>query len=309
MAIKEEFLPDGSDWYLSGASFTDIRQNYFEVICSRTEDVPQKEINELKRENNENYMAALSKGGKAWLIEPLHNLQPQSFAVLEEHASDYMVGFHWYGKFGLPVKDTMLTQHFFEVCGRLLSLRAIISTYEEDSLFDKFYCKESLQSLPDVLAKSWLWRTGGWAIHNSIPGSVMNNRQLIGHPSGQWSSIGKLLRSFNPSWEKKYLPVVQEQIPDTVVTHYNPHDGSPSEWHALRCFLDTRPEGLNGPCGDQFLVVDFHTDQTVYHIHDGDVKNIRILQSPSEAIDAYCAHTLLRTPGRFDFMPWSEPLK
>lgn len=48
------------------------------------------------------------------------------------------------------------------------------------------------------------------------------------------------------------------------------------------------------------------SDQVVYHIHNGDIKRIRILHNPSEAIDAYCAHTLLRNPYRFDFMPWSE---
>ncbi|HZV62541.1 MAG TPA: hypothetical protein VFF75_09000 [Methylophilaceae bacterium] len=310
MALNEVFLASGDDWHLSGLSFADIRPNYFDVLCTDIKNVTQTELDQLKKEGKEFYIGALSKGGKPWLLEPLKELQPKSHAVLQEHASDYMVGFHWYSSRG-PFeqdKDSLSISSFFVVHERVISIRPPINTYEDEHLLEEFHCKKSLLALPDVLARSWLWRAGGWAIHSSLPGSVMINRQLIGYPSGQWQSIGKLLRSFNREWEKKYLKVVQQQIPDAVVTHLNPHDGSSSEWHSLRCFLDTRPEGLNGPYGDQFLVVDEHTDQVVYHIHNGDIKNLRILNNPGEAIDAYCAHTLLRIPGRFDFMPWSEPI-
>lgn len=308
MAVKEAFLVNGDDWHLSGLSPLDIRPDYFDLLCSDLKDIPQAEINLLHSEERDYQIAALNKGGKSWLIEPLSQLQPKSFSVLQEHASKYMVGLHWYSSRGPsePGKDSLSISTFFVVRDRIVSTRPPISTYEDEHQLNDFHCKESLLALPDALARSWLWRAGGWAIHSSLPGSVMVNRQLIGYPSGQWQSIGKLLRSFSREWEKKYLPIVQQQIPDAVMMHYNPHDGSPSEWHSLRCFLDTRPEGLNGPYGDQFLVVDKHTDQLVYHIHNGDIKNIRILHNPGEAIDAYCAHTLLRNPYRFDFMPWSE---
>lgn len=310
MVTKEEFAPNGDDWHVSGFGLADIRPDYFDVLCTDIKEVPQTELDQLEREKKEYLVTALSKGGKTWALEPLENLQPKSFAILQEHASDYMVGFHWYSSRGPfePEKDSLSISSFFVVRDRLVSIRPSNGTYEEEHLLENFHCKSSLLALPDVLAKSWLWRAGGWAIHSSLPGSVMMNRQLLGYPSYQWQSIGEVLRSFNREWEKKYLELIQEKIPDAVVTHYNPHDGSPSEWHSLRCFLDTRPEGLNGPCGDQFLVVDEHTDQVVYHIHNGDIENIRILHNPGEAIDAYCAHTLLRNPGRFDFMPWSEPL-
>jgi len=308
MAVKEEFLASGEDWHLSGLSPEDIRSDYFDVLCTDIKDIPQLEIDALKREGKEYQIAALSKGGKSWLIEPLRSLQPKSFAALHEHASEFMVGFHWYSSRGPfePEKDSLSISSFLVVRDRIISIRPSIKAYEDEHLLEEFHCKESLLALPDALARTWLWRAGGWAIHSSLPGSVMVNRQLIGYPSGQWQSIGKLLRSFNSQWEKKYLPIVQNQIPDAVVTHYNPQNGSPTEWHSLRCFLDTRPEGLTGPYGDQFLVVDEHTDQIVYHIHNGDIGNIRILHNPGEAIDAYCAHALLRNPYRFDFMPWSE---
>lgn len=305
MAAKEHFSPDGSDWHESGVAWDADVAGLYDVVCTRADHIPPKEVAELHARDWEFVIRPLRMGGKAWLIEPLRALQPKSFAVLEAWASGYKLGFSWYDPFMRepPEKESMIFYGWLEVCGRIVSIDTLRGTYEEDT----DYCRDSLRALPEALARSWLWRGGGWAIHNSLPGTPILNRQLIGHPSGQWQSIAKLLRSYGRGWDKKHMPVILGQLPEAIVTHYNPYDNSPSQWHALRCFLDTRPEGLAGPCGDQLLVLDCRTDQTVYHIHDGDFKHIRILHDPAEAIDAYCAHTLLRTPGRFDFMPWSEP--
>lgn len=306
MTIKETFQPDGTDWHESGISWDDVRYDHFDALCIKIEDVPQKELDMLRKKEWEYDLRILQHGGKDWIIEPLRNYQPKSFSVLQEHAKNYYLGFHWFDPFlREPLqKDGLNVTGYLEINGCLIHVPVGNQTYEEGGPWNWLH---SYKALPEALAKSWLWRTGGWAIHSSIIGSPMNNRQLIGGCGSMWSNIEEILNSFKRNSYKKNLPIILEQIPDTIVTHHNPHDGKPSQWKAFRCFLDTRPEGLNGPCGDQFLVVDAHTDQVVYHIHDGDFKHIRILHNPAEAIDAYCAHTLLRTPGRFDFMPWSEP--
>lgn len=308
MTVKEAFLPDGSDWHESGVYWDDVESDDFDVLCTRIEEVPQRELDKLKKEGWEYDIRILQHGGRDWIIEPLREHQPKSFAVLQEHAGNYFLGFRWFDRFQFdpPQKDEMNVIGYLEVNGRLIHVDAGNRIFEEGV---PKYWQSSYNALPEAIAKSWLWRTGGWAIHASIVGSPMLNRQLIGGNSSGWAYLEKVLNSFKRNSYKKNLPIILEQIPDAVVTQYNPHDGKPYTWQSFRCFLDTRPEGLNGPCGDQLLVVDVHDDKTVYHIHDGDIKNIRILHNPAEAVDAYCAHTLLRTPGRFDFMPWSEPLK
>lgn len=302
MTAKELFLPDGSDWHLSGCDMEQANVRC-DTIIKLYQSIPESDFLYLQQndrlENSE--IEFLGRGGKSWIIEPLRFLQPLSFAVLQEFASEYMVGFCWYGQFGLPKKDVMNTTGFFEIKKRVVNVSfPIEGTYEDGKYLNE------LAALPDELSHSWLWRCSNWCIADDPLGSVMTNRQLIGHPNGGWEPFDNILAEFDRQWKKKLLPLVLNKIPNAYITHYNPYNGKPYQWASLRCFLDTRPFGLSGKCGDQFFVLDTSYDKIVYHIHDGDVANLRILNNPAQAIDEYCAHTLLRTEGRFDFLPWSN---
>ena len=245
------------------------------------------------------FMSFIS-GKKDWVIESLENFQPYSFEVFQNNGGPLLVG--------MRLNSDPLQPHlplepfpylFFDVCGRMIEVRPTLPghTYEDGD-----DCSGTLRSIPQALARSWLWRTDGWRIPSDLPEFVMTNRQLIGHPSCGWKDTNSYLDTLGRGWKKKYLPKIVEKFPDSVtkrngITRYR-----------FRCFLDTRPSNINGPVGDQFFVCTTRQDQIVYHIHRGDVDNIRILHNPTEAIDRYCAHTLLRTPSEFDFMPWSEPM-
>src|ERR1044072_6218496 len=75
----------------------------------------------------------------------------------------------------------------------------------------------SLRSLPDALAKSWLWRTGGWRVPSEPYESGLVNRRLIGHPWANWKETDDYLDTLGRGWKKKFLPKIVEIFPDILV--------------------------------------------------------------------------------------------
>ncbi|MEG8146093.1 hypothetical protein G3N68_21895 [Xanthomonas hortorum pv. gardneri] len=255
---------------------------------------------DVKGRKNLDYSGVLTRG-KDWVLEPLRLLQPFSYMAFQEFCGDLFLGV-------MLIKDLMNPEGprlpvevlFFNVSGRMVE---VFPTFPGSTYEDGNDCFGSLLSLPDGLAKSWLWRTDGWRIPGSVGEGPMTNRQLIGHPSSRWRDADTYLDSLGKGWKKKYLPKIKELFPDAV-TNING-----VKRIKFRCFLDTRPVGVGGPEGDQFFVCSTRQDQVVYHVHEGDVGNLRVLRNPEDAIDRYCAHVLRRKAGQFDFSEWSEPFR
>lgn len=280
-------------------------------IYDRLEDVPDAyQSIFLERDSNgtRNYdYAGLLQHGKDWIIEPLRELQPHSFQAFQEVVGPLFLGIMLIADLVRPERPPIVRPiMFFDASGRMVEVHPTFpgNTYEEGEKA----VPDSLQSLPDALAKSWLWRTRGWRMPSEPFQGPLINRRLVCHPMQGWSSVSDVLKTYDPKRWKWMMNSILGHFPDAVVTRYNPHDGNPYQWTSMRCFLDTRPSGLNGPMGDQFFVFDQKRDRTVYHIHQGDIDDIRILHDPADAIDRYCAHVLRRIPGEFDFSKWSEPL-
>jgi len=189
----------------------------------------------------------------------------------------------------------------FECSGRMVEIRPSFDgdTYETGN--DCFGC---LLALPDDLAKSWLWRTEGWRIPGEAYSGLFVNRRLVTHPSYGWQHADGFLDSLGKGWRNRFLPRIVEMFPDCLVPASSEYD---KDHYMFRCFLDTRPANIFAPVGDQFFVISTRRDQIVYHVHEGDFGNLRVLHDPVDAIDRYSAHTLRNLPGEFDFSPWSEP--
>ncbi|RPE77169.1 hypothetical protein EDC50_2430 [Vulcaniibacterium tengchongense] len=274
------------------------------------EDVPEEYRLDIElgrdRTGTYDYVGMLQRR-KDWVVEPLKELQPYSYRAFQEAVGPLLLGVVLIKNLIRP-EDPPLVRPimFFDATGRMIE---VFPTFLGGSYEDGHdTVRGTLQSLPAALARSWLWRTNGWRMPSEPFQGPLINRRLVCHPMQGWASIEDVLKTYDPKRWKWMMNTILKRFPDAVVTHYHPDDGSPSEWTQMRCFLDTRPPGVSGPVGDQFFVFDEHRDQTVYHIHRGDIDNIRILRDPADAIDRYCAHTLRRHPGEFDFSPWSEPL-
>lgn len=73
-------------------------------------------------------------------------------------------------------------------------------------------------------------------------------------------------------------------------------------------FLQTPSENGNRRKFDALFVKNHIQGATIYLMHDLDIDNLMILDSPNEAIDSYCAHILSRAEGRFDFLQYAHRL-
>ena len=286
-----------------GISSSDYQDYMTGGVYQSYDLVPQGHKYYLEKDSSDNETldyTGLLKGGASWVLNPLESYQPLSFKVFQEKGSPLLLGMRLIADPLFPKEPPKPKPYlFFDVCGRMIEVRP---NFAGSNFEDGDDCFGSLLSIPEELAKSWLWRTDGWRIPSELPEYVMTNRQLIGHPSSGWKDTDDYLDSLGRGWKKKYLSKIIERFPDTATKTNG------IKRYKFRCFLDTRPSNINGPVGDQFFVCSTRQDKIVYHIHRGDVDNIRVLHNPAEAIDRYCAHTLLRTPHEFDFMPWSEPL-
>lgn len=251
---------------------------------------------------NLDYEGLISRG-KPWVVGPLESLQPHSFCAFNEAAGPLLFGIVLIKDLANPdgpPKVRVVT--FLDASGRMIEVQPTFpgNSYEDGN--DSF---GSLRSLPDVLAKSWLWRTAGWRVPSEPFQGPLINRCLIGHPSSMWLDADDYLDTLGKGMKKKFLPIIVDLFPDSVIEPKTSHD---IRRYKFRCFLDTRPAGMGGFAGDQFFVCSTRRDQIVYHIHRGDINDIRVLHDPGDAIDRYCAHILRRLPGEFDFSQWSEPM-
>ncbi len=270
-----------------------IYQSYGEVDSAYRSVV--NSVNDLGR--NYNYKGLL-EGGLDWLLEPFAVLQERSYSALRDCARSLNLGIVLIYN---PLYEVWrpVPVMFVDCAGKMIQVEPCFvgDTYEEGN-----DCFGSLLSLPDALAKSWLWRTGGWRVPSEPFQGPLINRGLIGHPSSQWRDADQYLDSLGRGYKKKFLADLASRFPDCLTK------SNGIKRYKFRCFLDTRKANQVGPVGDQFFVVSTRTDQVVYHIHHGDVANLRVLHDPADAIDRYSAHVLRNKDGEFDFSPWSELL-
>lgn len=246
----------------------------------------------------------LSKG-KSWLIESFATYQPESFRTICHEGGELLLGVSTFddpvredrGKVMLP--DLIMC---FPSCLVIIDPGRLADNFEDG--WDSF---GSLLALPESISRSWLWRTGGWKIPAELPSSPLINRGLVAHPRSSWVPVNRILESFDRKSAGARMSMLVERLPGAVDTRLD-MDGEAYQWTAMRCFLDTRPSNEGGSHGDQFFVIDSCRDGRVYHIHEGNVDSIRVLDRPGEAIDFYSSHVLAGKGGQFDFMPWSCPL-
>lgn len=245
--------------------------------------------------------AGLLRRGLNWVIEPFERYQPFSYAALSRPGNDFLIGIGQVESHFPTDLPSAFVALAFESAGRMIEVFAgpVSGAYEDGD-----DCFGVLLSLPEALAKSWLWRARSWRIPVEPYESFLVNRRLLGHPSGGWRRADDYLDTLGRGWRKKFLPGIVEKFPDCFVPAL---DDSDCDRYRFDCFLDTRPASISGPTGDQFFVVSTRRDQIVYHVHKGDVANLRVLHDPADAIDRYSAHVLRNLPGEFDFSPWSEP--
>ncbi|WP_037588142.1 hypothetical protein, partial [Stenoxybacter acetivorans] len=248
-------------------------QEEFDYIVSNINQVGKKELDYINDEDAywQSDLNILEAGGKDFLLEPLQTLQPLSYAVLSEYASEYYVGFQWFNMPPIPTVPINTMYHF----GFLLVKNRLIWVNYKDCISADY-----LKCFPKNILDSWFKNSRSWGVSSTI--SPVNLRLLLSGFGGA-SAFIYYLPIVDKNWKRNILPVLKEKIPDL----YN------GDYPKLRCFLDSRLPESKEIIGDQLYIVARGVSQKIYWVKDFDFINIHYLENPAEALDAYCAHTLL----------------
>lgn len=244
--------------------------------------------------------------GKNWIIEPLRELQPRSYAILAEAKTELLAGFRTNYSAGPPGPE-----------GNFPSLFSLLFVRDRAVFIDPYHPGRSPEArgigdryedgdYPDFLLNSWWYRIADWKIRRSLPGMFGDPAQ----PLLQWpvcgTGINDILAGLGPKLKRHYMPMFKERFgADAVTKTYS------TGRVAFLCIIDTRPPGTNHtPSGDQLFLNRGCKDAAVYHVHGGRFDQLRVLRPATqvEAFDRYFEHVLSRTPGEFDFLPYSELL-
>jgi hypothetical protein len=230
------------------------------------------------------------KNGKHWLFELTAKHQPKTGELLLSN-SNLSLYCHPKGEGAsrhlvVNIKDKAI-----------IISRSFFGNNPSDA--DYFLSKLSrnrLMSLPIEIREAYYWRFDGMDI--PVTAAVGVYSRLLPFPIGRpWQSIDNYLKALK--LDKKWLPIFAKWNP------LLPPIKQGEAWTNFMCFLDTRPT-LSGLKGDVFFVNTTIINSPIYHIHDGDIKNMKILKNYKEAIDEYCYNLLLNNRHLFDFTKYDE---
>jgi hypothetical protein len=273
----------------------------------RFQDIPVEYIRGMAGTRNYVSLERILDNGKEWVLESFKGLQPESLRVLGELGNDIFLGITLIKDLlHVDAPDMVSPFLFIETPGGVVKIEEGLTedTFEEGSVFGG-----SILALPDEISRSWLWRTGGWKIPEEIPDNPLSSRRLVAHPQASWLPINMVIASYGCRNPDVLMADVVAQVPRAVETRRNKYDGVDYKWVSMRCFLDTRKDGVQGKVGDQLFVVDSARDHVIYHVNNGDVGNIGVLDNPGEAVDFYSAYVLSGGEGCFDFSPWRKSIE
>jgi hypothetical protein len=245
----------------------------------------------------------LLKLGTPALLEPLRLEQPRSWAVLSR-GSELWGGF--YVKEIPPFDDISIGgENFLFHNGRAYWLNPHGEGFAPADGYDP---PNEYEWFPSIFYRTWLYHLATWQFIRRWPASVVPHAGPLLHRAN-WTSIDRQLDLYGPGYKKKFMPRLK--------AHFGEADWKDAnKTHRFVCFLNIRvPEGRVSPgstdplCGDQFFVHLERSDERVYHVHRGDITNLRTIpeENLAEAFDGYFAHIFSRTPGEYDFMPFSRP--
>lgn len=248
-------------------------------------------------------MRVLNAGLVGW-FDSLRELQPLSHAILTEPGSQLLSGFRRLFDNGPPNPGHhVMAMTVLVVRDRIIELVRYYTDCPEDDGVAGF----ENDALPEVLVRTWWYRTAGYRIVRSVPSSVYEWAQpLLQYPGAGGTGVNQLVQALGPKAKRTYMPLLKEQFGAEAVTK-NFQCGKV----ALLCILDTRPpDTIASASGDQLFIHMARSDQTVYHVRACRFDQMKKINPAmlAECFDRYFAHVLGRSPGEFEFSPYLVPL-
>ena len=235
--------------------------------------------------------------GKIWLYELMVEHLPETASILLSGGPLY-IRRHWIREnaFNLDLCHDVQGKTI-EIFRCFAGCNFSDENYNQSKLYkDKPYGERS-RSLPKSILNSFYYRMDGMSIPNNQ--SMGIRERLL--PKNTWHGLDYVI-------EENKLP---DAIFDTVVKllpEVDTLDGCDERWVALSAFLVAQGyfSSNNPQEGDWLFVKETIQDGVIYHVKDLEFEKMRILSSPEQAIDSYCAHVLMGRNERFDFLPYTS---
>lgn len=277
-------------------SFDYVVNSYSGIQSKELSAIQANDINCLL-ETQVRSLEILKNGGLPWLIEPLRELQPLSFKVLEQYASDYFIGFQWWGRF--EEKDRLIIYGFIIVKDKVVMIPN--SSCLGDDGYKDFY--------PIDIQNSWLKHCAGWGLVESYTQFMDVATKLFRGIAGN-RAFTRDIGVNHPDWVTTIIPGLREKLPNAF--EEEDWDDPDNCYPLLRVVLDSREPDVQTKECDQLLIIEESTDRLLYWVKDFDYDNIAVITNPAEALDLYSSQTLLNLDKaempRFDFSPWAQQL-
>ncbi len=245
---------------------------------------------------------ALDFGPEKWFAS-MQDLQPHSHALLTGPDSSLLSGYQRYFANGPPNPGHhVAAMTVLVVKDRVIELRPYVTPSPEEAGIAGF----DNDAFPEVLLRTWWYRTAGYQIVRQVPMPIHEWAQPLLQYPGCGTGVNHLVAALGASAKRKYMPVLKEIFGAEAVTKVYQTGRV-----ALLCILDTRPpETVATVSGDQLFVHMGRSDQIVYHVRACQFDQMRQLNPATlaECFDRYFAHVLSRTAGEFDFLPYTQSI-
>jgi uncharacterized protein YwqG len=280
------------------------------IVWLSIDDIPEEAFRIiLEYGKGDDVITPLIKG-KEWLLEYLQQYQPKTASVLL-NGGELVVAGEARKSLAMQLKDRVIpstTRYrmslFLRLGERVVRINRLNANRHPDDLGYGYHivrhpsdtCYRCVKSLPEELSKAYYSRFNGLA----LPNSILNDKRLLPRPVPAWDALESYLSGCS---KKNRMPWFEERVPG--LKHLNRSDA----YDNFRYFLSTFDTNMiNKKLTDELFVSTHIQDGLIYHIKDEDIENTRLMVAPQEAIDGYCEHMLLNKPGRFDFIPYTEPV-
>ncbi|APG61584.1 hypothetical protein LPB140_00575 [Sphingorhabdus lutea] len=248
--------------------------------------------------------------GKEWLFELTCKYQPRTGAMIMEGGPLLFREENYFGK----LKGALVV----EVNGKVVRIyRDFLGYNPSDDDYETYGETTGYEmSLPDGLGQAYYTRFTGMSL---LPGPVASiNSHALPKDKSNWNSTRYYMDDYEDIKDKQ-LNWFYERFPQYSL--YNEHGDRLD--YKFSCWLDTNlgyrdlfrdltPQEeyfrVSKPPADALFVRQDINNSPIYHVVDGKLDEMRVLNNPAEAVDLYCEHVLLGREERFDFIEHGRPL-
>lgn len=228
-----------------------------------------------------------------YFFKPFKDTQPETYRVLSEVDESF---FYAIKRTTIPQISSDITAFGININGVIVYLR--YSPYISDD------AEQNEFNFPNEIVQSWLWRSAGWYIPDSVNVPPLAPSAL---PSSNNPSLGSICPDIEGKSKKarEKVAFLEGKFQQPFLVDYEDDDSYDTHFQ-LRALIDTRFNLLEQPKNFQLFSIVNHAKKDMFFIEDEDIYSIKKLINPAEAIDKYAAYLLSRQEGFFDFREYGE---